>query len=141
MCDVRHDATPGGVLALRSMSSIAKSVRPQGHLRAAVVMLAVLWVLNSAAICMVTARAEAAMACCPPSDCATLSAAPQQGCCTIQSNPTRPAVSPVVLADHVTDDVIATATIATDASTHQVSVVRPYVAPHAPPGCNSVLRI
>jgi hypothetical protein len=109
-----------------------------------VVMLVLLvWALNSVAFCMVTARAEAdAMACCPPVDCDVMaSAAPQNNCCAVQSNPSHTAVSPVLLTDHVTEDAIAVAEVKTAGSAHQAGVVVPSVSPQAPPGCNSILRI
>jgi hypothetical protein len=104
-------------------------------------VLLLLWAVNSVMFCAAAARVEAAMACCPPSECATVSAAPQQTCCTVQSNPTRSALSPVVLVDHIPDDMIATVIVSIDASKPEVSFVRPPVSPQAPPGCNSILRI
>ena len=108
--------------------------------RRIVAVMALVWVLNSAAICFAATRAEAAMACCPPSDCVSVSAA-SQSCCTVQSNPARAVVSPVVLTDHVADDAVGVVTVASAAFHHHVAAVTPYVVPHAPPGCNSILRI
>jgi hypothetical protein len=104
-------------------------------------VLLLLWAANSVVFCAAATRAEAAMACCPPSDCAMVSAVSQQNCCAVQSNPARPAVSPVVLTDHVTDNVIATAIVSVEAPAHEISFVAPPVSPNAPPGSNSILRI
>ena len=131
----------GGVLTLHSMWGNTKVGLPQWRVRTVVVVLAALWVMNSAVFCFAAARAEAGMACCPPSDCGAMVSAAPQSCCTVQSNPTRPAVSPVVLTDHVADEAIGVVEVAANISFHQPSFLTPCVSPHAPPGCHSILRI
>ena len=110
-------------------------------LRGVVFVLATLWALNSAVFCFAATRAEAAMACCPPSDCGDMVSPAPQNCCTMQSSPSRPAVSPVLLSDHVAEDAVAVVAVSSAVLPHHATVLTSHVRPHAPPGCNFILRI
>jgi hypothetical protein len=107
-----------------------------------VAVLLLLWAVNSVAFCVAATRADAAMACCPPTDCGAMaSAAPQNNCCTVQSNPSRAMVISVVLTDHVTDDAITRTPQSPEISAPAERCTAAYAPPQAPPGCNSILRI
>jgi hypothetical protein len=111
--------------------------------RCVVVLLLVLWAMNTVAFCAIATGAAAdQMACCHPSDCDQMaSIAPVHNCCAIQSNPTHAAVIPVLLTDHVAGQDAAVMVAAATLSYQIRASATATVSPHAPPGCHSILRI
>ena len=87
--------------------TIGLQQRRKGFRGGVVATLLVFWVLSSVGVCMAATQAEAAMACCQPADCSVSEMSAQHPCCAIQSNPSQPSASPVVLAGNAADQLIA----------------------------------